>query len=483
MNIKSRMLLMILTVCLLLSACGAVPANEETAVPTEAATEPATEPAAEPQETEPVLENLHYTPTLSETVMPTEDAATGTLIFYINGQQIHAGAPVSDLLELDYFTYDDLDTIVQPWHMSELIRLDVQVQKTEEDKDGNKTDVTEEQFIFFVAMNTSNEPCAISECMIYSLTINCEKGIEFGSGNENEHFVSGITTRDEIVAAYGEPHESNVDTSTYEEIAYYSPFSYVSFTFKKGVVRQINTCYSANVYGSVAEELNTDLDVSYYGADSWILMSQYLDITPYLPEKEEEEAKTDTSKTASEEATEPEEENKVGIVADLDDFIYLDGKKIELGCNTVEMPDPFGSPFKGLSMPLNRNYYIRTGIGNEEEFFIINAKGGANGYADGLQVKGVITENRSYDNWGIDNSGFHTFEYQGMSQDSTIDDVLELFGQPREVLCTSSGRFCFAWLHYETEEGDYLHVRVDPMLNEVVEVRVSKYFENEKYYD
>ena len=206
-------------------------------------------------------------------------------------------------------------------------------------------------------------------------------------------------------------------------------------------------------------------------------------LLPVDPEKEEEEAKTDTSKTASEAATEPEEENKVGIVADLDDFIYLDGKKIELGCNTVEMPDPFGSPFKGLSMPLNRNYYIRTGIGNEEEFFIINAKGGANGYADGLQVKGVITENRSYDNWGIDNSGFHTFEYQGMSQDSTIDDVLELFGQPREVLCTSSGRFCFTWLHYETEEGDYLHVRVDPMLNEVVEVRVSKYFENEKYYD
>ena len=93
-----------------------------------------------------------------------------------------------------------------------------------------------------------------------------------------------------------------------------------------------------------------------------------------------------------------------------------------------------------------------------------------------------MTENYHYTNWGFDNSAFHSFNCQGVTENSTIDDVLEMLGQPRELICSSGERTCFAWMHYETEEGDTLRIRVDPMRNQVIEVHMSKYFENEQDY-
>ena len=102
--------------------------------------------------------------------------------------------------------------------------------------------------------------------------------ISFGSGNESEPFVSGVSTRDEIVAAYGEPDETVSNNDLYEEIFYYEPFNCVSFAFRGGVVRQISAYYSANVYGGL--DVDFALDASAMEKDAYILMSQYMDVTP-----------------------------------------------------------------------------------------------------------------------------------------------------------------------------------------------------------
>ena len=133
-------------------------------------------------------------------------------------------------------------------------------------------------------------------------------------------------------------------------------------------------------------------------------------------------------------------------------------------------------------MVVDRNYYLRTGRNDPEEFFVINHKGQVNSRSNNLLIKGIVTESCHYSNWGVDNSDFHSFNCQGVTENSTIDDVLELFGQPAELICTNSERTCFAWMHYETEEGDTLRIRVDPMLNQVVEVHMSKYFEKQRSY-
>lgn len=475
MRIRNRILLVLLVMSLLLSGCAVSAAEntEQTEQPTAAATEPAetlaaeTEPAVK-EEQATFMDHLHHQPVLSETVLPEEDAATGTLCFYLNGKAIHAGSPVSDLIDVGFHTYSDLTTVVQPWHMSGVVRVLVDLPETEEE---------DEPYLFFVAMNASDEPCMISECLIYSITVNGEKGISFGSGHESEAFVSGVTTREEIVAAYGEPDESVSNHSQYEEIFYYEPFNSVSFSFNGGVVRQINAYYSANVYGALSDSVDFELDAGAMEKDAYILMSQYLDVTYYL-EKKEEADKEETDQEESEE----ENKDKTGILSRMNSYFDINNSRIHLGSLVSKLPSPFKESLTDLTMPVNRHYYIRTGRNEPEEFFLINHNGQSNMKSDYLSVKGIITENRNYSNWGFDNSAFHEFNCQGITQDSTIDDVLELLGQPRELICSSGERTCFAWMHYETEAGDYLRIRVDPMLNQVVEVHMSKYFEDERSY-
>lgn len=471
MKIRYRMILTVLALCLLLSACGTAPAaeTEPTVLPTEAPTEPVV------AETEPVvekpafMEKLHYQPELSETVLPEEDAATGTMRFYFGDKSIYAGGPVSDLIDVGFHTYGDLTQVLQPWHMSGVIRVLIDLPDVEE---------KEEPYVFFAALNASDEPRMISDCLIYSITVTYESGISFGSGNEKEPFVTGTTTREELVAAYGEPTHTDSLKDKYEELFYYQPFSSVSILCKQGVVRQVSSYYCANVYGSLAEDLDFELTGNAMENDAIIFMSQYMDIAPYLPEEETGEEKTTTSAEEEKE----EEADKTGILSSFDSSFELDGKTIKFGSKVSELPDPFKEALSGLTMPINRNYYTRTGKSEPEEFFLINSEGQSNMKSDDLVIKGVIVENPGYCNWGFDNSAFHSFSCQGITQDSTIDEVLELLGQPRQMLFTSGERNCFVWMHYETEEGDLLRIRVDPMLNQVVEVNMSKYFENEHSY-
>lgn len=476
MKIRSRLFLVLLVMSLLLSGCGAPAAENatQTEQPTAAATEPAqtqaaaTEPAAEEVQAS-FVDNLHYRPVLSETVLPEKDEATGTMYFYFNDKAIHAGSPVSDLIEIGIHTYADLTTVVQPWHMSEVVRVLVDIPEVDED---------DEPYLFFVAMNASDEPCMISECLIYSITVNCEKGIRFGSGNESTAFVSGETKREEIVAAYGEPDESVSNRSYYEEIFYYEPFNSVSFSFQNNVVRQINAYYSANVYGTLAENVAFGDNASAMEKDAYLLMSQYLDVTYYLEKKEE----TAEDKETGEDDEDKKDTDKTGILPRLNTYFDVNGSRIHTGGLVSKMPNPFRENLEGLTMPVERHHYVRTGRNEPEEFFLINHRGQRNSKSDYLSIKGIVTENRNYCNWGFDNSAFHEFNCQGVTQDSTIDDVLELLGKPRELICSSGERTCFAWMHYETEAGDYLHIRVDPMLNQVIEVQMSRYFEGERSY-
>lgn len=427
MKLSNRILLLVLLVCLLVAA---FPVSAQT-------------------------DATHYQPALTETQMPDQDRATGTLIFYLNGKEVHAGAPVSDLLEANVFTYADLTTLVQPWHMSDVVQVKVRSDDTRDTQWPN---------LFFVAMNASDTPLPISECLIYSLSVNCQSGIEFGSGHETAPFVTMQTTYDELVAAYGEPDEVASNHSNYKEIFYYAPFNCVSFSFKGNTLRQVNAYYSANVYGALEETVDFDIEAGAMEKDALILMSQYLDVTPYLDGQTLSE--TDTT----------------GILSKFDNYFTSDGQKIEFGTQIKDLPSPYKEALEDLLMPLERNYYFRVGRNEPEEFWVINTEGQKDYMSDTLAIKGFITESNLYSNWGADNSSFHTFDIQGITQDDTIDDVLALLGSPRELVCSSGERFCFAWLHYETKDGDLLRVRVDPMLNQVVEVRVSAYFENEKAY-
>lgn len=460
MKMQSRLILLFLICSLMLSACGGAPAAE-TAGATAASTEAPAEIATEPVET------LPPDPVIAETVFPKGDEATGTLHFYLNDKAVYAGGPVSDIIEAGISTHDDLSAMVEPGHMSATIRVQVEIEGAKK---------ADKPYIFFVAVNPYGSPRMISECLIYSLTVNCERGIAFGSGKEAMPFTTYETTRDDITAAYGEPDYAYSRRMQYEEIAYYEPFSCAYFSFENDKVRQISTYYSRNIFHELADNVTLDLD-TYFGLDCYLLMCQYMDVTSYLEEKEETEK---TGEATDESGTGKTEQ--AGVLKKLSEEIKIDGKTVTLGCEVSKMPAIFSEHFEEIIMPVARHYYIRAGRNTKEEFFFINDDGQPIGNADELEVKGIITENRNYDNWGIDNSEFYNFNYEGITEDFTINQILEKYGQPMELHCTSNGRFCFAWLHYEDENGNTLRLRVDPILNELVEIRVSKFFEDESPY-
>lgn len=441
MKLTRRMMLVLLAVCMLLSGCGAAqaePAQEtvpettapaETAAPTEAPTE-----LVEP---------------LSVAQLPDEDIATGTLCFYFGDKTVYAGGLVSDILEVGIHTYADLEQMIQPGHMSEVVRVRIEDEAVPAEN---------RPYLFFVAVNPTKEPCALADCIIFSLTVNTDSGVAFGSGQESEHFYTGETTLEEMLAVYGQPDHEDGRKSYYKEIAYYEPFNCAYFTFKNGVVRQIFTYYGANLFAEQAESFDHEL-TGYFGNDCLILMDQYLDVSGYLTTAEEVPA-TLTSFTES---------------------VKLGDQTLELDKPISEMPSPFRENLEGLTVPLGSKSYITIGRNNPEEFWVINSNGQHGQLAGRLTVKGLITKNCNYSNWGTDNSQFQTFEYDGLTQDSTIEDILDKYGMPGRLECTSNARKCFAWMEYRDETGNYVHFCVDPMLDQIVEVHVNKYYDKERH--
>ena len=169
-------LILLLVGSLLLSGCAISAGAEETVAPTAAPTQAPTEAPA-PAPTEAPAESTESAGfSLKETVFPEKDAATGTLKFYFNNKEVYAGGPVSNLLDAGVTTYENLKAIVQPWHMTSVLRVRVELENVAE---------ADKPFVFFVAMNASDEPQKVSDCLLYSVTINTDRGILFGSGKEN----------------------------------------------------------------------------------------------------------------------------------------------------------------------------------------------------------------------------------------------------------------------------------------------------------
>ena len=447
MKMRYSMILVLLALCTLLTACGGnfeegtvATIASETIVPTEPAV-PSTEPPTEPP--------------IDETELPAGDEATGTLVFYIGEKAVYAGGPVADVLDAGVQTDDDFSQIIQPWHMSEQVVVRVQNETKKK---------AARPYMFLIAVNGSEEPKPLRECLIYSITVNYGKGIKFGSGNETEPFVIGETKYEALVEAYGEPDYSR-KAITYSEIAYFEPFSGAIFNISNNVVAEISTYYAANIHSDLAEGYAYDPASGYFGLDSAILMSQYLDVVPYLTGKEREK------------------KDQTGVLEKISEEITLGGQKIEFGVRCVDMPDPFGESFENLRIHLRRMCYVRVGRENKEIFYLINKNGqGGMSPADPLLVKGAITENRNYQNWGTDNSAFHPFQFEGVNQDTSITEILETYGQPRELIFGSNGKICFAWMHYVDKAGNTLRFRVDPVLNQLIEIQVSKYYPDEYTY-
>lgn len=415
--------------------------------PTAVQTEAPTEAPTEPQPTEPALAAV------VPAALPETDSATGTLVFYIGGKQVYAGGALSELLDAGVHTYADPKIQIAPYHISDIYPVRIELADVAED---------DRPFIFFTAINAGAAPCELRDCLIYSLTVNGDAGIRFGSGKEAEPFVTGTTTYDELLAVYGEPDYDFSNDAAYREWAYYKPFSCAYFSSKRNVIRQIQTYYCADIPAmkTLAEENTLELD-GYFGCDAAILMSQYLDVAPYLK---------------------AEDTGEKHLCADLDEFIVLEGEKIEFGKKVSEMPEVYAEPFKDLTVILDMNRYMRTGRVNDEEFFLLNDGGMKDYIAYNAVVKGIITQNRNYTNWGFDFSGFHEFSYQGLTNDATIGDVLRLFGEPAQMFFTSSAKAAFVWMHYTDAAGNTLHICVDPMLDQIVELKVSKYFDKERTY-
>lgn len=447
------LLLIALLLGLLLTGCAGDPVAEvpvaPTAAPVEAATEAPTEAPTEPPEpTEP--EKF----TVTEVAFPTTDAATGTLKFYFKDKEIYAGAPVSQLLDIGVTTYENFDLLVEPWHMTSVQRVRIELEDTKE---------ADLPFVFFIAMNTTGQPQKISDCTIYSITINTDNGVRFGSGNEAVPFVTGQTKREEILAAYGEPDYTMSRKSQYTEIAYYEPFNCAYFSFKDELVRQVTSYYSANVFGNLIGTLDYVFENSYFGNDCYILMNQYMDVKPYLTA---EDGLVDS-----------------GVMEALTEKITMAGAEMQMGIRVADMPSPFVEHFKDQLVYLNKKHYVRVGRNVGEEFYFININGQKDQKANELLVKGVITRNQNHSNWGKDNAKFYEFQYENLTNNSTIADILEQYGMPYRLHCTSYARGCFAWLFYKDNAGNMLEIKVDPILDQIIELQFTKYYEGEKFYD
>lgn len=439
-----RIMILTMITAVLLCGCGAAPEETEPATwpdQTEC-TEPSVPETTVPEPTEPEVKRV---------VFPEADRATGALKFYFGQQEVYAGGMVSDILALSVDTLENLDQLIQPGQISGNILVRVVT-------DGAAWE--DWPVFYFNAINPDTEARKLAQCRIYGITVSMEDGIAFGSGREEVPFVTGQTTLEQVLTAYGDPDSTRGDAHKYLEMTYYAPFSTAFFSFQNGTLRQVMTCYSANLYGDLAAQFPYELRGS-FGNDACILMNQYLDVAPYLNRTPETEL--------------------VPISMTLEERIMLGTDEIRLGCRVYEMPKRFSRPFvePKLTTFLQRDYYVRCGIGNPEEFYVINLGDLTNDLLSYAYVKGVLTQNRYYTNWDQDLTAFLEFEYMGLRSADRIEDVLAKFGQPCEMRFTSSPKACFVWLHYVDAAGSKLRICVDPMTDQIMELRISKYYPNE----
>jgi len=373
--------------------------------------------------------------------------ASGSLRFWIAGYPVHAGGPVSDIEAIGVTTGVDLTGILAPGQISGNISARV-------DMDG--VPAAEEPLFFFHAVNTSSEPMMIVQCSIYSLVVNFQNGVFFDSGDPDAPFATGTSTVDQLIGAYGEPDYYRSNGEPGEEMAYYAPFDSLYFSFSDGIVRQIGA-----IYAPYYQESGKMMNGEYFGNDACVLMDRFLDMDPYLAGRK----------------------SGNGMHApDLEETIILGDMEIHLGCHFTELPDIFTQAFDGAPFVLAPNHYILAGKGRGEEFYLLNEQKLSVDSYRSCTVSGLVTHNPNYTNWGSDYGEFLPFRYQGLNNESGIADILSILGQPQEMHLSSSAHVCFVWMHYRDSRGNELRLRVDPMTDEIAEIRVQKFYSDAKMY-
>ena len=426
----ARCLLPVLAL-LILTGCAAAPAQPETTEPETVAvviTEPPTE-----------LEQTEAAETVCESEPQAEEICDG-MIFSAGDVTFWVGGPVSDLLIDGVELGMDPGTRIPAGQISGNIRAKV--------SDG--------VYFYFHAVNDSQEPAQLSQCRIYSVTVNVQEGIRFGM-EDGTTFISGVSTVEQIIGEYGEPDYRRSNSDPYEEIAYYAPFESVYCSFKEGIVRQVMA-----VYWQPGQALTGEyIPEAWNESDALLLMGKYMDVSPYLTQSENPDYKA---------------------TAELGDRITVGDAEIQLGSIFFDLPEAFIAPYRSAPLVLDPGYYILTGKDNGEEFFLLNRTKKELNSFEKTTLIGIVTHNAAYTNWGSDYENFHPFHYQGLEQNSTIGDILTIFGMPRELHPSSGVNGCFLWMHYTDEDGDELRIRVDPMTDQIVELRLLKYYPDANMY-
>ncbi len=421
---------------LLLAGCSAPAQEPEASAPPQTTAQPA--PQATPPETTAQPEE----PALAQ---GTVEAAPGMVTFYIGQRAFYCGQAVAGLLEAPAQIQGDVQALVEPMGYSAEIRLRLP------DEEGKYT-----KTLLFVAVNPGQEPAPVKDCLIYSLAVNCEAGHRFGLGEAE--FVTGQTTDDQILAAWGQPfaqtlskQEGQSDGENYRDMVYYQPLSYLQIISRGGVVDQVRACHNAYLYPELAQQepIGTPGE-----SDALLFLSRYMDVTPYL-------------------------NGGKGGNTPLEMAVTIAGEKIAMGIRTYELPQPWRDLYQRttcIMKPRRCVYAQRTG---QEGFIFGNPDEPLMETFSRAQIKGVYAFNPEYTNRGFEQESYRGFAYAGFDHTSTIEDVLAALGQPHELIAESGAGWCFVWLHYQSEAGDTLRLKVDPESNQLIELRLE---ENSRFY-
>lgn len=425
-----RMVCMILT-AFLLAGCSASPKDTEAVSTAPAQTTPL------PQTTEPI-------PTDPEPYISIENAP-GKVYFRIGGRDFSCGQPVADILTTTEHVHADVEALVQPLGYSQDIRLRLP------DEAGDYT-----RTVYFSAVNPTQEPLAVKDCLIYSLAVNCETGHNFGLGENS--FVTGQTTDEQIIAAWGEPTsltvshwEGQEDGENFRDLVYYRPFSYLQIITRGGVVDQVRAYHGAELHGALSQQ---EAPGEPWEADALLLLSRHMDITPYL-------------------------NGGKGGVAELPMEIEIEGKVIKMGVRTRDLPQPWRRLYENAACIMKARRCIYSQFPNQEGFIFGNPDQALMERFEDAQIKGIHAFNPLYSNRGYAQSAYRGFTYSGFDHTATIEEVVQTLGLPYEVYAENGPGWCFVWLHFVSSDGDTLRLKVDPESNQLIELRLE---ENSRFY-
>ncbi len=423
---KKRVICIILA-ALLLTGCSASPEKPSNVSTTPAATTPVQTTQA--VQTDPAPEQLISI-----------ENAPGKVYFRIGDKDFTCGQPVADILKTTTHIHGDMDAMVEPLGYSEDIRLRL----ADEKGDYTKT-------LYFSAVNPSQEPKPVKDCLIYSLTINCEAGHTFGLGDTS--FVTGQTTDAQIIAVWGEPAslteshwEGQEDGENFRDLVYYRPFSYLQIITRGGVVDQVRAYHGAELHPALSQQ---EAPGKPWESDALLLLSQHMDITPYL-------------------------NGGKGGKTPLEMSVIVDGKQIEMGVLTCDLPEPWRDIYDGMACIVKPGRCIYCQRPDREGFVFGNVSGKLMVNFCYAQIKGIRAYNPRYTNRGAEQSAYLGFTYAGFDHDASIEDVVKAIGAPYEIIPESGAGFCFVWLHYEAENGDTLRLKVDPESNQLIELRLEE---------